>query len=216
MNQASETVRVLKRDEVGVIELVVDAAGERIRRDPGRAVAVLRWMARWVAANEARALRQLPQSDHCPRLLAWDGRQLERSYIPGRPLHQARPTEPEFYHRARRLLGWLHRHGVAHNDLAKEANWLVMPDGRPALVDFQLAWRGAPRGRFFRMLAHEDLRHLLKHKRRYCPHCVTPVEWRVLARRSWLRQVWFATFKPVYQFVTRKLFNWRDNEGIRD
>ena len=33
----------------------------------------------------------------------------------------------------------LHAANVIHNDLAKETNWLVTPDGRPALVDFQLA-----------------------------------------------------------------------------
>jgi hypothetical protein len=34
---------------------------------------------------------------------------------------------------------------AAHNDLAKEPNWLVTPTGLPALVDFQLAYV-APRG----------------------------------------------------------------------
>ena len=59
----------------------------------------------------------------------------------------------------------------------------------------------------------EDLRHLLKHKRMYCAHALTPVERRVLKRHSWLREAWFATGKPVYRFVTRKLLKWEDNEG---
>ena len=47
-----------------------------------------------------------------------------------------------------------------------------------------------------RLLAREDLRHLLKHKRTYCPQALTPTERRVLQRRSWVRQAWFATGKP--------------------
>ena len=48
-----------------------------------------------------------------------------------------------------------------------------------------------------RLLAREDLRHLLKHKRTYCPQALTPVERRVLKRHSWLREAWFATGKPL-------------------
>ena len=107
----------------------------------------------------------------------------------------------------------MHRRGIAHNDLAKEANWLVRADGQPALIDFQLAVRGNPRSRWMRLLAREDLRHLLKHKRMYCREQVTPVEWRLLKRTSWLRDVWFRTGKPVYRFITRKLLKWEDNEG---
>ncbi len=76
-----------------------------------------------------------------------------------------------------------------------------------------MGWVSKQRGRFFRMLAHEDLRHLLKHKRTYCPQALTPIERRVLARRSWLSRVWQATGKRVYVFVTRRLLHWQDREG---
>ena len=115
--------------------------------------------------------------------------------------------------RSRRLLQKVHRHGIAHNDLAKEANWLVREDGSPALIDFQLAVIGNPRSRWMRLLAREDLRHLLKHKRMYCRESLTPVEKRVLKRHSWVRDLWFRTGKPVYRFVTRKILHWEDNEG---
>ena len=42
---------------------------------------------------------------------------------------------------------------------------------------------------------------------------ITPVERRLLKRRSWVRDLWFRTGKPVYRFVTRKLLKWEDNEG---
>jgi hypothetical protein len=39
------------------------------------------------------------------------------------------------------------------------------------------------------------------------------VEKRVLKRTSWVRELWFATGKPVYRFVTRRILHWEDNEG---
>jgi hypothetical protein len=105
---------------------------------------------------------------------------------------------------------------LVHNDLAKEPNWLVTPARRPALVDFQLAMRPSYRGRLFRMLAHDDLRHLLKHKRTYCPGYLTTRERAILARRSPLAAAWARTGKPVYRFVTRRLLGWSDREGAGD
>ncbi|MNV49370.1 serine/threonine protein kinase [compost metagenome] len=132
----------------------------------------------------------------------------------GAAMYQRPPHGDLAYFRAaRRLLQRVHRHGIAHNDLAKEANWLVREDGSPALIDFQLAVCGNPRSRWMRLLAREDLRHLLKHKRMYCRASLTPVELRVLKRHSWVREVWFATGKPVYRFVTRRILHWEDNEG---
>ena len=203
----------LKQDIVGRIALVECGGHPRIRREPARAAFGLRWIARRIAGNEARALRRLAAIDGLPRLLAWDGRVLDRSYFDGRPMQEAGVRDPRYFIAARRLLSAVHRAGVVHNDLAKEANWLVTAEGAPAIIDFQLAWCPRRRGRMFRLLAREDLRHLLKHKRTYFGDRLTPVERRVLARRSWLRELWFASGKRVYRFVTRRLLGWRDNEG---
>src|SRR5690606_6503783 len=174
----------------------------------------LRLPAWLLARREARALQAVHGLAAVPQLLRWDGRRLDRSYMDGAAMYQRPPHgDLAYFRRARRLLGELHRRGVAHNDLAKEANWLVLDDGSPAIIDFQLAVRGHPRSRWMRLLAREDLRHLLKHKRTYCPEAITPVERRLLTRPSWVRQAWFATGKPVYRFVTRRLLKWEDNEG---
>ena len=111
------------------------------------------------------------------------------------------------------VLRRLHRAGITHNDLAKEQNWLRMSDGRACLTDFQLAARFTRRGKLFRLAAYEDLRHLLKHKRRYVPDAITPAEARVLARKSLITRVWMATGKRLYYAVTRGLFNFIDREG---
>jgi len=207
-------IQALKADSFGRIALMRGPDGEFVRRDLRHVPGWLRLPAWWLARREAEALRRIAGMPATPQLLRWDGRVLDRSYMDGAAMYQRPPRgDVAYFHQARRLLQALHRRGVAHNDLAKEANWLVLTDGRPALIDFQLAMRGQPRSRWLRLLAREDLRHLLKHKRMYCPQALTPVERRLLQRRSWVRHAWFATGKPVYRFVTRKLLQWEDNEG---
>ncbi|BAV99578.1 hypothetical protein ABIE09_003017 [Lysobacter enzymogenes] len=212
----SEVIEVtaLKADSFGRIALMRDGRGLFVRRDLGHVPWWLRLPAWWLARREARALQRIAGLEATPQLLGWDGRKLDRSYLAGAAMYQRPPHgDLAYFRRARRLLQRLHRRGLAHNDLAKEANWLVLTDGAPAIIDFQLAVRGDPRSRWMRLLAREDLRHLLKHKRTYCPQFLTPVERRVLKRHSWVRELWFVTGKPVYRFVTRRILHWEDNEG---
>ena len=63
------------------------------------------------------------------------------------------------------------------------------------------------------MAAYEDLRHFLKHKRRYVPDAVTPAERRVLARKSLPTRVWMMTGKKLYLLVTRGVLGFIDAEG---
>ncbi len=206
--------RALKADSFGRILLMEQDGRRFVRRDLGATPWWLRLPAWWLARREARALAHLDGMQDTPALLAWNGRWLDRSFMAGDAMYQRPPRGDIAYFRAaRRLLQKVHRHGIAHNDLAKEANWLVRDDGSPALIDFQLAVIGNPRSRWMRLLAREDLRHLLKHKRMYCRESLTPVEKRVLKRHSWVRDLWFRTGKPVYRFVTRKILHWEDNEG---
>jgi hypothetical protein len=129
-------------------------------------------------------------------------------------MHLARPEgEAAYFCAAKRLLFAMHRAGVVHNDLAKEQNWLRDSRGMPQLTDFQLAHTSERRGRLFRLAAHEDLRHLLKHKRKYAPNSLTALERRVLATKSLPARIWMATGKQLYIFITRKLFGYMDREG---
>lgn len=185
-------------------------------RDTTAAARGLGWLARRLAAREARALGALRGVPQVPRLLGWNGHELQRSWLPGSPLHRAAPPGRAYFRDALTLVRRMHAAGVVHNDLAKEPNWLVGPDGRPALVDFQLAMRPRYRGPLFRMLAWDDLRHLLKHKRSYCPEALTARQRSMLARRSPLAALWARTGKPVYRFVTRGLLGWSDREGAGD
>jgi len=217
---ATDESTLLKRDAFGTVRrLRLEAGGapvDCVERDTSTAARGVGWLARRLAAREARALKALRKLPQVPRLLDWDGRRLRRAWLPGRPLHRGGVDDPAWFREALRLLRRLHAAGVVHNDLAKEPNWLVDANGRPALVDFQLAVRPRRRGRVFRMLAWDDLRHLLKHKRTYCPDRLTARQRAVLARRSPLAALWARSVKPTYRFVTRRLLGWSDREGAGD
>lgn len=205
---------VLKADLFGTVTL--ESERSAVERDFSTA----RWwtapIARRLARREARALQALSGIAGVPRLLQFERHRLTRSFLDGSAMQRSPPREPRYFAAALTLVRSLHRRNVAHNDLAKEPNWLVTPDGLPALVDFQLATVSRRRGRWFRMLAHDDLRHLLKHKRSYCAHRLTAREHRILASPSPLSRAWMATGKPVYRFVTRRLCGWADREGAGD
>ncbi len=208
---------VLKRDLFSTIERGWYKTGG------GEVEAVLRriddvpWYSRFLAKillkREGRALKRVPPGIG-PPLLAESRRWLARGYLDGVPLYVARPNgDLDYFVSAKAALRSLHRAGICHNDLAKEQNWLRRPDGRAALLDFQLASTLARRGKLFRILAYEDLRHLLKHKRRYAPEALTPRERKVLSRKSLLTRVWMATGKRLYNALTRGVFKIRDREG---
>src|SRR5712671_106189 len=209
---------VLKRDLFSTVERGrfgtrsgdVEAVLRRIDEVPWWSFGV----ARHLFARERRALAIAGDLGMAPPLLFAGRRALVRGWIDGLPLHIAKPQgELGYFRSAKAALRKLHRAGICHNDLAKEQNWLRGPDGRAYLTDFQLAVRFSRRSKLFRIAAYEDLRHLLKHKRRYAPEALTPAERRVLAKKSVFTRVWMATGKKVYYWITRDLLRFTDREG---
>lgn len=213
-------IRVLKADLFGRVEQVhLSEPGPQIlavRRDIAAARWWVRWLARSLARREQKALAVLQGVGAVPRALGQDRAASMRSWLDGEPMQVAKPLSPEYYAQARKLLVQLHRRGVTHNDLAKEPNWLVTPSGAPALIDFQLASVHKRRSKLFRVKGREDLRHLLKHKRTYCPESLTEREKSILAKKSLPSRIWMRTGKPVYLFVTRRVLGWADREGAGD
>jgi hypothetical protein len=207
---------VLKRDVFSTVER------GRFRTDAGEVDAVLRrldqvpWWSRPLAAalfrREQRALAIAGTLGIAPTLLFSGRHVLVRGWIDGVSLHIAKPLGDVAYFRsAKAALRVLHHAGISHNDLAKEQNWLYC-NGQAYLTDFQLAARFNRRNPLFRIARYEDLRHLLKHKRRYTPEALTPTERRVLARKSLITRAWMASGKKVYYAITRGL-NFTDREG---
>lgn len=207
------TTRDLKRDALGTTRLVQSGSGPIIERDTRTAHALVRWLARRLAAREAAALAALASVDHVPKLLGFDGVTVRRGYLPGVPMYEAPPRSRSYFVHALRVLRAMHRCGVAHNDLAKEANWLSVGGDTSAIVDFQLATCAPKRTPQFRRRAYEDLRHLLKHKRTYLPLALTPSQRRVLATPTAATRLWRAIGKPAYRFMTRAVLRWPERSG---
>ena len=208
--------QILKRDLFGEVALQQANEGLVIVRNAAAARWWLKWLARYLLDREASALAALEGFAGVPQLLRHDRDTLVRTYLAGEPMHKAKPGDPDWFRRAASLLRRLHRAGVCHNDLAKEPNVLVLEDGGPALIDFQLAWYSPRRSKLFRVAAREDIRHLLKHKRTYCREHLTSRERDILANPTAISRTWAGLAKPVYLFITRRLLGWQDREGAGD
>ncbi len=205
--------RLLKKDLFGEIRLCDDGGQSRIIRDCAPSSPWIRWLARYLMHREARLLTVLEDIDGIPHIVTLDRDHLEREYIEGRPMQVAKPSDPAWFRDCARLLRRLHTAGVTHNDLAKEPNLIVRDEGSPALVDFQLARLAPRRGKLFRVLAYDDVRHLLKHKRSYCSQHMTARERTIVENPSLPSRLFRSTVKPVYLFVTRRILGWSDREG---
>jgi RIO-like serine/threonine protein kinase len=209
------TAELLKSDIFGTITRV----GDTVLRDARAARPWARHLALHLMKREHRALSRLALgrgTPGVPRVMSLEAGLLARRWIEGSPMQLARPRDAEYFRAAARLVRRLHAANVIHNDLAKETNWLVTPDGKPALVDFQLAMVLTKRGALARALGHDDVRHLLKHKRTYLPERLSAREKRILATPSLASRAWMASGKKVYLFVTRRVLRWRDREGAGD
>ncbi|MEP9367187.1 serine/threonine protein kinase [Xanthobacter sp. VNH20] len=210
---------VLKRDVFSTVErgIWTDRSGTEHPAVLRRWNAVSPWffpIAARLAAGEVKALERVSATGVTTPLLAVGHRFLVRGWIDGAPLQIARPYgDVDFFRSAKAALRTLHAAGFAHNDLAKQQNWLRGADGEAWLMDFQLALPISRRSRLGRILAYEDVRHLLKHKRTYCPDALTARERKMLATKSGFARIWMATGKRVYRFVTRRLMSYSDTEG---
>lgn len=96
---------------------------------------------RWMLRREHGAYRRLgdfPGAPRCYGLLR--GRYLVLDYIEGVPLRQAEIGDRRrFFDALLRYIEELHRRGVAHADLKRRDNLLVLEGQRPCLVDFGAA-----------------------------------------------------------------------------
>ncbi len=236
VRKALSTLAILKSDALGTVELLKDSEGRRWlgRFATGGQVPGSAAVARLLLGREQRALAHaaglagLPAvPDDAPELaraLAAErgvraGAVGLRAYLEGAALHRAERLPQDFFELLTDLVGALHARGVCHNDLHKEQNIVVLPDGRPGLIDFQLASIHARRGRGFGRRTSDDLRHIEKHRLRYQrqgrPKRPEERSSVALPRRSPLAALWRRTGKPLYNHVTRRWLKRSDGEERR-
>jgi len=158
----------------------------------------MRWLGARLTRHEARIYRELADVPGVPALVGLFGPTgFVHEFVPGAPLRRDTPVSDTFFDELAELLRRVHALGLAYVDLNKRQNILVGEDGRPRLIDFQIAFRlGRRRSRtsraILRMLQEHDWYHFAKHKRRCRPDLMTadqiaasyePTGWIALHRR---------------------------------
>lgn len=154
------------------------------------------WAGRLLCDHEQAMYQAVAGIEGVPR---WVGRVgptgAAIEYVDAVPLDQVHPVPEGFFGRLRALFDRIHERGVAYCDANKRSNILVAPDGRPFLIDFQIAFRRRPDlpwplrpmiDAAVRYVAGRDLYHLYKHKRRLVPEELTEEEHHLSRRRRGL------------------------------
>ncbi len=202
--------RRFKHNSVSAVGLYA-TDGDRVvlkcyRRAPALVVP-MKWVGRLMARHEAAMLRRVQDVDGVPGLRGRYGPTgLVRDYVPGRPLTRSSAVDREFFRRLRRLMDELHGRGLAYVDLEKAENILVGEDGRPHLIDFQVAFGGRSRW-VLRRLQEADDYHIRKHMRRVIKGRLSREEILESKDRPWL--VRMSNLMNVPYMTLRKLLTGR-------
>jgi serine/threonine protein kinase len=187
--QRFEHVQTFKHDFFAATGLYRGPAGLavlKLGRQSDFLTIPMRWMARLLTRREVGFYRALAGTPGVPALIGTvcgDSGFLHE-FVPGRPLARDAQVSDRFFDELLALLRRLHERHFAYVDLNKRENILLGDDGRPYLIDFQIALHLPPEG--WRRLApirwllarfqHGDYYHALKHKRRLRPDLLTPAE----------------------------------------
>jgi len=103
----------------------------------------------------------------------------------GQRKREGRVPGNEFFQELGETVKLIHARGVAYNDLAKKYNVIVTNDDHPVLIDYQISMRSYAGSNPIRRkinqkiisyLQSEDLRHVIKLKRRNRPDLVSEQE----------------------------------------
>jgi serine/threonine protein kinase len=156
-------------------------------------------LGRFLCRREAKFLKMLEGVGGIPQLLMLYGPAgLVRDFAPGCNLREYSRTgvvDGNFFPRLSEILAEVHKRAIAHNDLSKPENILVLSDGAPALIDFQIARtllsgpgpivRALSRW-VIRQMQLADRYHLAKHHRRRRPLDFTALERASMKRKGLL------------------------------
>jgi hypothetical protein len=151
----------------------------------------LDWIGRLHAWHESSAYQELADLPAVPQYVDRFGAfGFVHEYVDGHPLGRGEQVRDDFFDLLRQSIGFIHQRGMAYVDLEKCENVIVGDDGRPYLVDFQIAWR-VPRRWGDRWpltwirsrLQRADRYHLLKLQRRCRPDQLSEEQLRASYRK---------------------------------
>jgi predicted Ser/Thr protein kinase len=131
---------ILSRGYQGHVYLYEDKGSRLIIKAP-MGWGLGRWIRLLMLRNEFRIYSKLSEIKGIPRCHGLlDNRYLVLEYINGIPIRTARITERNlFFERFLVLIKGLHEAGVAHTDLKKKDNVLVVGGTMPYIIDFGVA-----------------------------------------------------------------------------
>jgi serine/threonine protein kinase len=142
-------------------------------------------------------------------------------YIKGQSLHEKPPLPADFFDRLLAALRQVHARDLVHFDLHKPGNILVDTEGRPHIIDFQIARHIGDRfllsrrlsAGFRRWLQSYDLYHIYKHKRRLQPQLLTEAEAKLSRNHSLPLEIQRAIARP-YKRIRRACLRYLYAKGI--
>jgi hypothetical protein len=180
------------------------------------------WMGRLSRDHEKGIYAALAGVAGVPRYVGDVGETgLAIKYIDAAPLDHLDAPPAGYFDRLRAVFDAVHARGVAYSDANKRSNILVTDDGRPFLIDFQIALRPRPDwpwparpmlASFIRYLQGKDIYHLCKHKRRLAPAELSAEEDALSRRRSGWHLLHRRLTKP-YRALRRRLLADRYRAG---
>ncbi len=144
--------------------------------------------------RELKALRALHGIDGVPDAsFRVDKNAIAIQFIPGTPVMKRREMlhQLQFLQQMEELLIRVHKAGMVHLDARGTGNWVVMPDGRPGLIDFQagICTRQLPAG-LRRILEDVDISGILKKRNEFLPDTMDAERLARLERGSRIRSLW--------------------------
>ncbi|MCU0916374.1 MAG: hypothetical protein MUC88_17695 [Planctomycetes bacterium] len=177
---------------------------------------------RLLSRSEVRNLQRCEGIAAVPRVLARiDPHMYVYEYIEGWSLHEKPPLPADFFDRLVVALGQVHARNLVHFDLHKPGNILIDTEGRPHLIDFQIARHIGERFLLARRLSaglrrwlqSYDLYHVYKHKRRLQPELLTEAEKRLSYNHSLALEIHRVIARP-YKKIRRASLRYLYAKGI--
>lgn len=210
-------VRLFKHDFFAVTALYEGPTGKAVLK-VGRKVDFLGlpcgWIGRLLTNREVNQYRRLQDLDAVPRLLGrWGKHGFAHAYVEGHPMQKGERVGDDFFGRLRDAIDAIHRRDVAYVDLEKPQNVIVGDDGRPYLIDFQIAWHIPKRygGNLWparvvlKCFQDADRYHIAKLQRRTRPDQLSPDQLAATYRKPWYVDLHGWLTRPLTKFRRRTL-----------
>ncbi|MCL5278759.1 MAG: hypothetical protein M1376_02490 [Planctomycetes bacterium] len=177
---------------------------------------------RLMTRSEISKLRRCEGIPEVPRVLArLDAHMYVYEYIEGLTLDDRPPLPADFFDRLADALQRIHARHLVHFDLHKRGNILIDTEGRPHIIDFQIARHIGDRllgsrrlsARLRRWLQSYDIYHIYKHKRRFQPELLTAAEEKLSYNHSWPLELQRTIARP-YKKIRRAGLRYLYAKGI--